>query len=513
MIVSPKLFGYNLECTRRVGYGGLYAEMLQNGKFHAGTQAFYPVSFDGMEGWGQYTERLQVTTGQTYDLTAIGGETVHIRLMTEFGTELFSCQSSHAQFTSRFTLQNIRFEAVSSDNLRYVSMRPADAFHGCRRDVLDALKALRPGFLRVPGGCFAERYVWKDGLLPIGDRPVITDGGNHILFSSSFGQDTYELNIDDYAAICRYVGAEMAFTVRLSDNDPQDAADLVEYCNGDLSTPYGALRAARGYLEPYNVKTWYIGNELAYLSTSVLSDASHACTVNDQFVEAMRKVDPSIRTVVSTGNFSDWDTAFVKAARQIDLCSHHYYLLDTHPEADLALALRAANEITLPRLEHASSCIGHKRMCFDEWNLRWGAWGSAVSALYAAGVTIMVLRNAERLNIDCASYFAPVNEGAIRVYPDMVRLAPDGEILKRMALHANGTLCDTADECSVETKHDGWRYYSVYNPSADNEKSVLPMKGEYELLIPLGDQLDITSGEGVLDKLPPAAVAFIRIKD
>lgn len=37
MIVSPKLFGYNLECTRRVGYGGLYAEMLQNGKFHAGT--------------------------------------------------------------------------------------------------------------------------------------------------------------------------------------------------------------------------------------------------------------------------------------------------------------------------------------------------------------------------------------------------------------------------------------------------------------------------------------------
>lgn len=39
------------------------------------------------------------------------------------------------------------------------------------------------------------------------------------------------------------------------------------------------------------------------------------------------------------------------------------------------------------------------------------------------------------------------------------------------------------------------------------------MKGEYELLVPLGDQLDITSGEGVLDKLPPAAVAFIRIKD
>ena len=53
MKVSQKLFGYNLEFTRRVGYGGLYAEMLENGRFKIGTTGFYPVAFGGMKGFGQ----------------------------------------------------------------------------------------------------------------------------------------------------------------------------------------------------------------------------------------------------------------------------------------------------------------------------------------------------------------------------------------------------------------------------------------------------------------------------
>jgi hypothetical protein len=35
----------------------------------------------------------------------------------------------------------------------------------------------------------------------------------------------------------------------------------VEYCNGGVDTEYGALRAANGSAEPYNVKYWDIGNE------------------------------------------------------------------------------------------------------------------------------------------------------------------------------------------------------------------------------------------------------------
>jgi len=52
-ICSPKLFGYNLECTRRVGYGGLYAEMVHNNKLLGDAKGFYPVAFNGLQGYGQ----------------------------------------------------------------------------------------------------------------------------------------------------------------------------------------------------------------------------------------------------------------------------------------------------------------------------------------------------------------------------------------------------------------------------------------------------------------------------
>ena len=38
---SPKLFGNNLECTRRVGYGGLYAEMIYNCRIQNDAAGFY----------------------------------------------------------------------------------------------------------------------------------------------------------------------------------------------------------------------------------------------------------------------------------------------------------------------------------------------------------------------------------------------------------------------------------------------------------------------------------------
>ena len=511
MKVSPKLFGYNLECTRRVGYGGLYAEMIQNGKLHAGTEGFYPVEWNGMKGWGQCSERIHLRAGHTYELCVLGGEKTRLRLLTEYGWLLFEAEGPRARFTSPFTIAHARFEAVSNGAIRYLSMQPADSFHGCRRDVLDAIRELRPATIRVPGGCFAERYRWKDGFLPVEERPVITDGGLKLLFSANNGYDGHELNVDDYAAICRCVNAEMEYTVRLNDNEPQDAADLVEYCNGGPQTRYGAMRIARGYAEPYNVKTWYIGNEIAWLQKSDLRNADFACGVNDRFVKAMRSMDPTIRTVASTGNEPDWDVLFVKTAKEVDLCGHHYYLHDTHPDVDLGLAGRAANEITLPRLEKAREILGDRPMRFDEWNLRWGCFGSGGSALYAAGVLCMLIHNAQRLNLDGASYFALVNEGPIRVYPDHVALAPDGEVFKRMATHIGGTLLPGEDACSVTTEHDGYRYTTVYNASTETEKAI-HIAGCYEVLTPDGDNIQLRRNDGLLTSLPPATMAFIHTR-
>ena len=45
--------------------------------------------------------------------------------------------------------------------------------NGYRKDVLEALKALKVPVLRWPGGCFADTYQWKHGVGPVNERPKI----------------------------------------------------------------------------------------------------------------------------------------------------------------------------------------------------------------------------------------------------------------------------------------------------------------------------------------------------
>ena len=502
---SHKLFGYNLECTRKVGYGGLYAEMIYNSKLLNDAAGFYPIEIDGLKGLGQCTERLHVLSGETYQWKIVAGKHTKVRIRTEFDRLLYSGEGASGTYVAKYNCSSVRFEVVSDEPITYISFMPADNYHGCRKDVLDAMKQLRPATIRVPGGCYAEaRFDWKDGLLPVEEREAIPDDGLELLFSSHEKYDGHVLNVDDYAAICRYVGAEMEYTVGLRRGNPQDAADLVEYCNGGADTAYGALRIARGFEEPYQVKTWYVGNELAYDLT--YEDAAER---NDRFMLAMKKADPSISTVASTGNFENWDEEFLKRAKYIEQCATHYYMILSEPEWDMNYVLHAADTVLLDILRRAHVRSAGKPILFDEWNLRWGCLGDSASALFAATVMTMLIRHAEELNIVGASYFAMVNEGVIRVYPDHVCLAPDGEVLKRMALHAGGELELNEDRTYVKTVHDGFSYISIYNDSPDKERCLTGIEGTYEILRPNGIWMNITGGKGTLNSIPPASVAFI----
>ena len=43
---------------------------------------------------------------------------------------------------------------------------------GWRKDVVSALKDLKVPLVRWPGGCFADLYHWRDGIVPRADRPA-----------------------------------------------------------------------------------------------------------------------------------------------------------------------------------------------------------------------------------------------------------------------------------------------------------------------------------------------------
>ena len=137
-----------------------------------------------------------------------------------------------------------------------LSLMPADNLLGWRPDVVQAIKDVHPAILRWGGSaCDPGEYRWKQG---IGDRDRRTPFRNKV-----WGRiDPNDVGIDEFCQFCELTGVEPLICLSFSDG-PQSAADLVEYCNGETNTPWGAKRAANGHPAPYRVKYWQVGNEIS----------------------------------------------------------------------------------------------------------------------------------------------------------------------------------------------------------------------------------------------------------
>jgi alpha-N-arabinofuranosidase len=132
---------------------------------------------------------------------------------------------------------------------------PADHVGGCDPDVIRFLKESRLPILRWPGGNFVSGYRWEDGIGPVDRRPT---GPN----PAWGGVEPNLFGTDEFIAFCRAVGCEPMICINAGDGTPEEAARWVEYCNGSADTPMGALRAANGSPEPFDVRHWEVGNEL-----------------------------------------------------------------------------------------------------------------------------------------------------------------------------------------------------------------------------------------------------------
>ena len=81
--------------------------------------------------------------------------------------------------------------------------------------------------------------------------------------------------------------------------------------------------------------------------------------------------------------------------------------------------------------------VKNKGIVFYEWNVNWGLSGDVLSGLFSAGMLNMFCRESESLDLVGASYFMPVNEGAIKVGPTSCSFGTDGEVFQMYAAHQN----------------------------------------------------------------------------
>jgi alpha-N-arabinofuranosidase len=139
--------------------------------------------------------------------------------------------------------------------------------NGVRRALVDALRAIRPGVVRWPGGCFADSYDWHDGVGPKERRPRRT---NMWLDDRNFRNvgivpqrfDPNQFGTQEFLRFCRLVNAQPYLAVNLRTLPARAFMEWVEFCNSPAgSTTLADLRAAGGDPAPYGVRYWGIGNE------------------------------------------------------------------------------------------------------------------------------------------------------------------------------------------------------------------------------------------------------------
>ncbi len=191
-------------------------------------------------------------------------------------------------------------EGAGRLDLDWVVLRAGDAVAGkFNPTTLRLLREFNVTSLRWPGGNFASQYHWRDGVGPLADRPVVPN-------CNWGGLERNSLGTDEFLEFCELADVEPLVTVgSWSAIGPAEAAAWVEYVNGDPSTEMGALRAANGHPEPWDITAWQVGNEVWGTYQVGHQPAGRYADRYERYHEAMTAVDPSIE-VDATGIDPGW---------------------------------------------------------------------------------------------------------------------------------------------------------------------------------------------------------------
>jgi alpha-N-arabinofuranosidase len=184
---------------------------------------------------------------------------------------------------------SITFHGPGTLWLDNASLMPENTIGGWRPDVVEAVRALKPGVIRFGGSALDDRnlgeFDWRDS---------VGDPDHRKPFRAWGGLQPTGPGLEEIVQFCHHVGAEPLICVRVSGRNPEDARDEVQYFNGATDTPMGQLRAKNGHPASYAIKYWQVGNERA--------GAEYEARL-PVFCKAMKEADPSVQLFSSSALF------------------------------------------------------------------------------------------------------------------------------------------------------------------------------------------------------------------
>ncbi|MFJ8783222.1 alpha-L-arabinofuranosidase C-terminal domain-containing protein [Streptomyces sp. NPDC102476] len=394
--IDDTMYGVFFEDINRAADGGLYAELVQNRSFEYSTadnSSYTPLTSWTVSGTGQvlndagrlgernrnylslgagssvtnagYNTGIHVDEGKRYDFSvwarADAGTTLTVSLQDADGTlatarKVTVTKSGWAQYKATFTATRTssdgRLTVASSAAaaLDMVSLFPRDTYrgepNGLHKDLAQKIAALRPGFVRFPGGCLVNTgsmedysaasawqrkrsYQWKDTVGPVEQRAT---NANFWGYNQSYGLGYYEyfrlsedigaMPLPVVPALVTGCGQNKAVVDEaLLKRHIQDTLDLIEFANGPASSTWGKVRAKMGHAKPFHLTHIEVGNE-ENLPNEFFARFK-------EFRAAIQAKYPDIQVISNSGpddSGATFDTAWqLNKDAKVDMVDEHYY--------------------------------------------------------------------------------------------------------------------------------------------------------------------------------------------
>ncbi|MBE6999800.1 MAG: alpha-N-arabinofuranosidase [Clostridia bacterium] len=258
----------------------------------------------------------------------------------------------------------------------YEPGHPAADDMGFRRDVIQLVQKLGVPIVRYPGGNFVSGYNWEDGTGPKEDRPRRAELAWRTI-------ETNEVGIDEFQEWAKRADTEVMMAVNLGTRGPQEARELVEYCNFKEGTFQSDRRIKNGFKEPFNIKTWCLGNEMDGPWQMCAKTAEEYGRVAAEAAKLMKWVDPSIELVAcgssnsSMPTFGKWEATVLEHTYEyVDFLSLHSYYgnRDNNTQNFLACSLDMDKFIqsVIAICDYVKAIKRSDKtmmLSFDEWNV------------------------------------------------------------------------------------------------------------------------------------------------
>ncbi len=322
----------------------------------------------------------------------------------EYNLKLTTGPDVSSSPSNRFVLS---FEHPGTVWFDYVSLRPPaynNRANGTRIDLMEKMAAMKPAFLRFPGGNYiegnriSERFDWKKTLGNPADRPGHFSPWGYPS-SDGFGLLEFlewceDLHIQPVLAV--YAG----YSLGGEHVDPgpalqpyvNDVLEEIEYVTGDVSTKWGAERAKDGHPEPFPLHYVEVGNEDSFDKSGSYSGRFA------QFSRAIKAKYPSLELIA---------TAKVKGITP-DVLDEHYY--------------RRADEMFANAGQYDNADRNGPKIFVGEWATREGTPTPDMNAALGDAAWMTGLeRNSDLIIMSCyAPLFVNVDPGGMQWATDLI---------------------------------------------------------------------------------------------